>query len=110
MAMMAQVMQGGGSGQAMYDQVQSQLVSDQTQLRISLGLNSGGSGNYNLTQAPSSVYARQSSPTPATPSANLAWAWKEGLWLLEQWSTVKTQFKRVWAVRGTLLRWIVANT
>jgi hypothetical protein len=55
MAMMAQVMQGGGSGQAMYDQVQSQLVSDQTQLRISLGLNSDGSGNYNLTQAPSSA-------------------------------------------------------
>jgi hypothetical protein len=55
MAMMAQVMQGGGSGQAMCDQVQSQLVSDQTQLRISLGLNSDGSGNYNLTQAPSSV-------------------------------------------------------
>jgi hypothetical protein len=54
-AMMAQVMQGGGSGQPMYDQVQSQLVPDQTQLRISLGLNSDGFGNYNLTQAPSSV-------------------------------------------------------
>jgi hypothetical protein len=39
----------------MYDQVQSQLVSDQTQLRLSVGLNPDGSGNYNLTRAPSSV-------------------------------------------------------
>ena len=59
MAMMAQAMQGGGSGQDMYDQVQSQLISDQTQLRISLGLNSDGPGNYNLTQAPSSVQCAQ---------------------------------------------------
>jgi hypothetical protein len=55
MALLGQTMQGGGSGQAMYDQVQSQLVSDQTQLRLSVGLNPDGSGNYDLTKAPSSV-------------------------------------------------------
>jgi hypothetical protein len=64
--MMAEVMQGGGSGQATYDLVQSELVSNQTQLRISLGLNSDGPGNYNLAQAPSSVRKATSSPTPAT--------------------------------------------
>jgi hypothetical protein len=55
MAMMAQALQGGGSGKATYDHVQTQLVSEQLQLRIALGLNEDGTGNYNLSQAPISV-------------------------------------------------------